>query len=86
MTPDTLLAWHRRLIARKYDGSTKRGPGRARVIDEIRKLVAQMARENANWGYNPICSPSLILVWPVYPLLIRDRHDVVPGTVEQFTL
>ena len=31
VTPDTLLAWHRRLIARKYDGSTRRRPGRPRV-------------------------------------------------------
>ena len=28
VTPDTLLAWHRKLIARKYDGSRRRGPGR----------------------------------------------------------
>ena len=36
VTPDTLLAWHRRLIARKYDGSTHRRPGRPRVMDAIR--------------------------------------------------
>ena len=29
--PDTILAWHRKLIARKYDGSKRRGPGRPRV-------------------------------------------------------
>ena len=32
VTPDTLLAWHRKLIARKYDGSQRRGPGRPRVM------------------------------------------------------
>ena len=31
VTPDTLLAWHRKLIAEKYDGSAKRGPGRPRT-------------------------------------------------------
>src|SRR3989442_15288925 len=31
VTPDTLLAWHRQLIARKYDGHQRRGPGRPRV-------------------------------------------------------
>ena len=31
VTPDTILRWHRQLIARKYDGSAKRGPGRPRV-------------------------------------------------------
>ena len=44
VTPDTLLAWHRKLIARKYDGSAKRGPGRPRVMEEIRKLVVQPSR------------------------------------------
>jgi len=33
--PETLLAWHRKLIARKYDGSKQRGPGRPRTQDEI---------------------------------------------------
>src|SRR5207245_11390377 len=32
VTPDTLLAWHRRLIAQQYDGSARRGPGRPPVI------------------------------------------------------
>src|SRR3954447_16816562 len=35
VTPDTLLAWHRKLIAEKYDGSAKRGPGRPRTANEI---------------------------------------------------
>jgi hypothetical protein len=35
VTPETLLAWHRRLIARKYDGSKKRGTGRPRTAKEI---------------------------------------------------
>src|SRR5882757_9992704 len=34
LTPETLLAWHRKLIAQKYDGSGKRGPGRPRTADE----------------------------------------------------
>ena len=51
VTPATLLAWHRRLIARKYDGSRQRGPGRPRVLEEIRRLVIRMATENRDWGY-----------------------------------
>ena len=46
VTPDTLLAWHRRLIAKKYDSSKKRKPGRPRAKVDIRELVLQMAREN----------------------------------------
>src|SRR5712691_12536999 len=34
VTPDTLLTWHRRLIAQQYDGSARRGPGRPPVIEE----------------------------------------------------
>ena len=51
VTPDTLLAWHRHLIARKYDGQQRRGPGRPSTIAEIRRLVVRMATENRDWGY-----------------------------------
>ena len=54
VTPDTLLAWHRKLIAKKYDGSAKRGPGRPRTANEIEDLVVRMAQENRDWGYRRI--------------------------------
>src|SRR3982074_448959 len=54
VTPDTLLAWHRRLIAQKYDGSRNRQPGRPRKADEIEALVLQKAKENRDWGYRRI--------------------------------
>lgn len=53
-TADTLLAWHRKLIARKYDGSQRHGPGRPRVMEQIRELVVRLARENSTWGYTRI--------------------------------
>jgi hypothetical protein len=53
-TPDTLLAWHRKLIAEKYDGSAKRGPGRPRTAHKIETLVVRMAQENGDWGYRRI--------------------------------
>jgi putative transposase len=46
VTPDTLLVWHRKLIAQKYDGHNKRGPGRPRTRGEIETLVVRMAEEN----------------------------------------
>jgi putative transposase len=49
-----LLAWHRRLIAKKYDGSGQRSPGRPRTASEIAALVTRMAKENRNWGYRRI--------------------------------
>ena len=52
--PETLLAWHRRLIAQKYDGSGKRGCGRPRKSEEIEDLVVRLAEENRSWGYRRI--------------------------------
>lgn len=54
VTPDTILRWHRKLIAAKYDGSANRGPGRPRVDAEICDLVVRMATENRSWGYRRI--------------------------------
>ena len=50
VTPDTLLRWPRQLIARTYDGRGRRGPGRPRVMDTIRRLIVRMAPENREWG------------------------------------
>ena len=50
VTPDTLLRWYRTLIARKYDGSTKRGAGRPRTKPDIAGLIATMANGNPTWG------------------------------------
>jgi transposase InsO family protein len=54
VTPETLLAWHRKLIAEKYDGSSYRRPGRPRTAMEITMLVTRMAEENRAWGYRRI--------------------------------
>ena len=54
VTPETILRWHRRLIAAKYDGSANRKPGRPRVMEEIRRLTVCMAVENPGWGYERI--------------------------------
>jgi putative transposase len=51
VTPQTLLAWHRRLVANKYDGSARRSPGRPPTTKEIEELVVRMATENRGWGY-----------------------------------
>ena len=47
VTPDTILRWHRKLIAMKYDGSAKRGPGRPRVAEEIPELTVRTPTSNA---------------------------------------
>jgi putative transposase len=53
VTPDTILRWHRQLIAQKWTYS-KRRPGRPSVLPEIRRLVVRMATENPRWGYTRI--------------------------------
>ncbi len=54
VAPDTLLRWYRRLIAKKYDGSRTRGPGRPKTAAEIERLILRMARDNPRWGYTRI--------------------------------
>jgi len=53
VTPDTILRWHRQLIARKWT-TARRGVGRPGVVTEIRELTLRMARENPTWGYRRI--------------------------------
>jgi len=70
VTPATLLAWHRTLIARQYDGSTRRGRGRPPVMSEIRALIVRMATENRGWGYTRIQGA-----------LANLNHEVSRGTI-----
>jgi putative transposase len=54
VTPETLLRWHRELVARKWTFVEKRSPGRPRIREELVALVVRMARENRGWGYTRI--------------------------------
>jgi len=66
VTPETLLAWHRKLIAQKYDGTTHRAPGRPRIAGEIEALVVRMAKENRDWaiGESRMHCPIWGMSWP----------------------
>jgi transposase InsO family protein len=53
--PDTILGWHRKLVAQKFDGSQQRqAPGRPTIDQELEALVVRMAQENRAWGYDRI--------------------------------
>ena len=69
--PETILAWYRRLVAKKFDGSKFRSyPGRPRISQEAEALIIQMARENSGWGYDRIVGA-----------LANLGHDVSDQTV-----
>jgi len=70
VTPDTLMRWHRRLVAQKWDYSQRRRPGRPGIMREISELIMRMALENPKWGYTRIQGA-----------LANLRHAVARGTV-----
>jgi len=53
VTPDTVLRWHRQLIAKKWTHK-RRSVGRRRIMQVIAELTIRMARENPRWGYTRI--------------------------------
>jgi putative transposase len=81
--PDTLLAWYRRLVAQKFDGSRRRAsPGRPRVSPEVEALVVRLARENRGWGYDRIVGALANLGYQVSDQTVGNilrRHDIAPA-------
>ena len=75
VTPDTLLRWYRKLVAIKYDGSSKQGPGRPQKPKEIEDLVINISRENPGWGYTRIRD-----------VLAELGHVVARGTLRSILL
>ena len=56
VTPDTILRWHRELVAQKWDYSHRRTKqlGRPPIPEEVQQLVLKLAKENPTWGYDRI--------------------------------
>ncbi|MFE2719549.1 integrase core domain-containing protein [Streptomyces mirabilis] len=60
--PDTVLRWHRDLVARSHAARSRlKRPGRPRTVPSVRLLVLRLARENSNWGYRRIHGELLVL-------------------------
>src|SRR5215510_7428523 len=81
--PDTILAWYRRLIARKFDGSQSRSyPGRPRISAQVEELVVRLARENSGWGYDRIVGALANLGHHISDQTVGNilrRHDIAPA-------
>jgi putative transposase len=71
VTP-TLLAWHRRLVTRKWDYTSRRRPGRPSTAAAIRKLVVRMAIDNPAWGHRRVQGE-----------LVKLGHQIAASTVWQ---
>ena len=72
MTPATLLAWHRRLVTRKWNNTSRRRPGRPPTAAAIRKLVIRMATDNPTWGHRRVQGE-----------LVKLGHPIAASTVWQ---
>jgi len=81
--PDTILAWYRKLVAQKFDGSGQRSyPGRPPVKHQIVELMVQMARENSSWGYDRIVGALANLGHVVSDQTVGNilrRHGLAPA-------
>ncbi|OGQ80415.1 MAG: hypothetical protein A2289_10415 [Deltaproteobacteria bacterium RIFOXYA12_FULL_58_15] len=80
--PATILGWHRRLVAKKFDGSKSRGPGRPTIDPEIEKLIVRMAEENTGWGYDRIVGALSNLGHDVSDQTVGNvlkRHGIQPA-------
>jgi putative transposase len=63
VTPATLLAWHRHLVTRKWDYTSRRRPGLPSTEAAIRKLVIRMATENPTRGHRRVQGELVRLTW-----------------------
>jgi transposase len=72
VTPSTIVAWHRRLVSRKWDYTARRHPGRPPATALIKKLIIRMAAENPTWGHRRVQGE-----------LIRLGHRIAASTVWQ---
>jgi transposase len=89
VTPDTILAWHRKLVAQKFDGSQQRKAlGRPKIDTELEALVIRMARENRSWGYDRIVGALANLGYTISDQTVGNilkRHGIPPAPARKKT-
>jgi putative transposase len=81
--PDTILAWHRKFVAQKFDSSKHRkAPGRPKIDQELEALVVRMAQENRSWGYDRIAGALKHLGYTIAAQTVGNilkRHGIPPA-------
>jgi len=87
--PDTILGWHRKFVAQKFDGSTQRKPpGRPTIDQEVEALVVRMAQENRSWGSDRIVGALANLGHTVSDQTVGNilkRHGIPPAPERKTT-
>ncbi len=82
-TPDTILRWHRKLVAAKHDYSDRRKKvGRPPLSDEVVQLVLRMAKENVLWGFDRIAGAIQNLDHDISDTTVGNilkRHGIEPA-------
>jgi transposase InsO family protein len=83
VTPETILAWHRKLVANKFDGFQHRClPGRPKSDEELEALVVRIAQENCSWGYDRVVGALTHLGYRISDQTmgnILKRHGILPA-------
>src|SRR5438128_2835131 len=87
--PETILGWHRKLVAQKFDGSTQcKAPGRPMIDPELEALIIRMAQENRSWGYDRIVGALANLGLTVSDQTVGNvlkRHGIPPAPERETT-
>jgi len=87
--PDTILVWHRKLVAQKVDGSQQRKPpGCLKIDKDLEALVVRLARENRTWGYDRIVGALRHLGYTISDQTVGNilkRHEIPPALARKNT-
>src|SRR6267142_5006645 len=87
--PDTILGWHRKLVAQKCDGSQQRkSPGRPTIDKEVEGFVVRLAQEHRSWGYDRIVGALANLGYIVSDQTVGNmlkRHGIPPAPERKTT-
>jgi transposase InsO family protein len=89
VTPDTILAWHRKFVAQKFDGSQQRKTsGRPPIAAALEALVVRIAQENRSWGYDRIVGALANLGYTISDQTVGNilkRHGIPPAPERKTT-